>query len=146
VINSDPQSINVVALFVPEALLRDIDLEFGTPGSTAGPTPPADPPVDPSPPTIGTVTETAGPAAAGFVTAKKATKARVAVSYLRAKGGKRFLVVRVASSKRWAHVRVALIGKGGRKLGTVTKLVRTNRLVTIRVKGTAKRARVSLVR
>jgi hypothetical protein len=148
VINSDPQSINVVALFVPEALLRDIDLEFGTPGSTAGPTPPADPPVDPSPPTIETVTQTAGPAVAGFVTAKKATakKARVAVAYLKTKGGKRFLVVRVTSSKRWAHVRVALIGTHGRKVGTVTKLVRTNRLVTIRVKGTAKRARVSLAR
>ena len=38
-INSDPQSINVIALFQPEGLLRDIDLDFGTPGSTGGETP-----------------------------------------------------------------------------------------------------------
>src|SRR5215213_7133578 len=33
VINSDPQSINVTALFLPEALLRDIDVDFRTPGT-----------------------------------------------------------------------------------------------------------------
>jgi hypothetical protein len=145
VINSDPQSINVVALFQPEALLRDIDLEFGTPGSTSGPTPPAAG-AGTNPPSVGEATEALGAAGAKFVKPAKAKKARVAVSYLKSKRGKRYLVVRIASSKGNAKVRATLIGKRNRKLGTVTKWVRTNRMVTIRVSKSVKRARVSLAR
>jgi hypothetical protein len=145
VINSDPQLINVTALFVAEALLRDTDVDFGTPNSTAGPTPPGDPPHDPSPPLVTDPPKELQ----GFVghTAKSKTlKTRVAVSYLRTKSGKRFLVVRVTSSKSRAKVRVVLIGKHGRKLGKVTRVVRTNRLVSIRVKSSVRKARVSLAR
>jgi len=73
-------------------------------------------------------------------------KARVSLSYLKTKSGKRFVVVRVTSTKSHAKVRVALIGKHGRKLGTMTKLIRTNRLVSIRVNGKVKKARVALAR
>jgi hypothetical protein len=143
VINSDPQSINVTALFVAEALLRDIDIAFATPGSTAGPTPPGDPAHDPSPPLV-----TNPPAElTKFVGTKaKAKAARVSVSYIKVRGGKRFVVVRVTSSKNRAKVRVVLIGKHGRKLGKMTRLVRTNRLVSIRVNSKVKKARVALVR
>jgi hypothetical protein len=143
VINSDPQSINVTALFVAEALLRDIDLEFGTPGSTAGPTPPGDPAIDPSPPLVANV-----PAELRtFVgTTAKVKAARVSVSYMRTRGGKRFVVLRVTSSKSKARLRVVLIGKHGRKLGKMTKLVRTNRLVSIRVNNKVRKARVTLAR
>jgi hypothetical protein len=148
VINSDPQSINVVAFFVPEALLRDIDVEFGTPGSSGGPTPPGPPPAEgTSPPSAARTTQVLGANGAAFVGTKATPRqARVAVSYLRTRGAKRFVVVRVTSSARFAKVRVALIGKRGRKLGTVTKLVRTNRLVSIRVGPSVKKARVRLVR
>lgn len=146
VINSDPQSINVVAFFVPEALLRDIDLEFGTPNSTSGPTPPAAGPGT-NPPSAEDAEEALGSAAAGLTGSKaKSKKARVAVSYLKSKRGKRYLVFRITSSKSQAKVRAALIGKRNRKLGTVTKWVRTNRMVSIRVSKSVKRARVSLAR
>ncbi len=49
VINSDPQLINVTALFLPEALLRDIDVDFRTPGTQNGQTPPGDPEIKPPP-------------------------------------------------------------------------------------------------
>jgi hypothetical protein len=143
VINSDPQSINVTALFVAEALLRDIDLEFGTPGSTAGPTPPGDPAIDPSPPLRADVPAELRP----FVgTTAKAKAARVSVSYVRTRGGKRFVVLRVTSSKSKAKLRVVLIGKHGRKLGKLTRVVRTNRLVSIRVNHKVRKARVALAR
>ena len=104
-----------------------------------------DPPHDPSPPLVTDPPKELQ----GFVghTAKSKTlKTRVAVSYLRTKSGKRFLVVRVTSSKSRAKVRVVLIGKHGRKLGKVTRVVRTNRLVSIRVKSSVRKARVSLAR
>jgi hypothetical protein len=148
VINSDPQSINVTVLFVPEALLRDTDLEFGTPGSTGGPIPPGAPPVIPSPPITVTQAAAAGVPDPGKYGAKKgvAKKARVSVSYLKTKHGKRVLVVRIASSKGKAKVRIRLIGKHGRTLKVVTKSIRTNRLVSIHVNSKVKKARVALVR
>jgi hypothetical protein len=154
VINSDPQSINVVAFFVPEGILRDIDVDFGVPESSGGPNPPA--PNDPAlatgagtnPPSAAQVVQALGPQLAAKVLETKATskKARVAVSYLRTKGGKRYLVIRVTGSESHAKVRVALLGKGNRKLRTLTKVIRTNRLVTLRVGKSVKRARVVLAR
>jgi hypothetical protein len=148
VINSDPQSINVTALFVPEALLRDTDLEFGTPGSTGGPIPPGAPPLVPSPPlTVEEAIAAGVPDATKFKSQKgTAKKARVAVSYIKHKAGKRFVVVRVTSSKGKAKVRIRLIGKHGRTLKVVTRSVRTNRLVSIRVSSKVKKARVALIR
>jgi hypothetical protein len=148
VINSDPQSINVTALFVPEALLRDTDLEFGTPGSTGGPIPPGAPPLVPSPPlTVDEAIAAGVPDATKYKSHKGAAKkARVAVSYLKHKAGKRFVVVRVTSSKGKAKVRIRLIGKHGRTLKVVTRSVRTNRLVSIRVSSKVKKARVALIR
>jgi len=150
VVNSDPQSINVVALFVDEALLRDIDLEFGTPGSSGGPVPPGGPGEGTEAPTIVQLTQVLGAQAGGYapskVTRAKAKAERVAVSYLKSKSGKRFVVVRVTSSKRVAKVRVALIGQRGRRLGSITKTIRTNRLVSIRVGSSVRKARVVLAR
>jgi hypothetical protein len=147
VINSDPQSINVTALFVPEALLRDINLEFGTPGSTGGPIPPGAPPVVPSPPiTAGEASAAGVPDAAKFKSHKGVAKKARVNSYIKTKAGKRFLVVRVTSSKGKAKVRIRLIGKHGRTLKVVTRSVRTNRLVSLRVSSKVKKARVALVR
>jgi hypothetical protein len=143
VINSDPQLINVTALFVAEGLLRDIDVDFGTPNSTAGPTPPGDPASDPSPPLV---TQVPAELSRYVGTRAAVKKARVSLSYLKTRSGKRFVVVRVTSAKTHAKVRVALIGKHGRKLGTMTRLIRTNRLVSIRVNAKVKKARVALAR
>jgi hypothetical protein len=148
VINSDPQWINVTALFLPEALLRDIDVDFRTGGTQDGPTPPGDPEIKP-PPAIdpGAAADALGPAvAAKFVGKKGRAKAARVTSYLKTKSGKRFLVVRVTSSKGRAKVHVVLLGRHGHKLGRITRTIRTNRLVAIRVKGSVKRARVSMAR
>jgi hypothetical protein len=146
VINSDPQLINVTALFVAEALLRDINLDFGVPTSTGGPTPPGRPPVEPPPPPVTVTDALAAGVDAGYATPTKAKKARVSVSYIKHKGAKRFVVVRVTSSKSKAKVRIRLIGKHGRTLKVVTKSIRTNRLVSIRVSSKVKKARVALIR
>jgi hypothetical protein len=146
VINSDPEVINVTALFVAEALLRDIDVNFGTPGSTAGPTPPGDPPHDPPQPITQTQAKANG-IDTGYVGKKAKVKAaRVSVSYLKSKHGKRFVVVRVTSSKSKAKVRIRLIGRHGHTLKVVTRTIRTNKVVSINVTTKAKKARVALVR
>jgi len=147
VINSDPQSINVTALYVPEALLRDTDLEFGTPDSTGGPLPPGAPPVVPSPPITASQAAAAGVPDAVKFTPKKgaAKKARVSVSYMKTKAHKRYVVVRVTSAKAKAKVRIRLVGKHGRTLKVVVRSVRTNHLVSIRVSSKVKKARIALV-
>jgi hypothetical protein len=145
VINSDPQSINVTALFVPEALLRDTDVDFGTPGSTDGPLPPGAPPVNPSPPITVQQAVDSG-VDPGFAKPAALKKARVSVSYMKTKGHKRYVVVRITSAKGKAKVRIRLIGKHGRTLKVVVRKVRTNHLVSIRVGSKVKKARVALVR
>jgi hypothetical protein len=106
--------------------------------------------VIPSPPITAGQASTAGvPNAEGFkpqIGVAKAKRARVSVSYLRTKAGKRYLVVRIASSKGKAKVRIRLMGKHGHTLKLVTKSVRTNRLVSIRVGSKVKKARVALIR
>jgi len=146
VINSDPQVINVTALFVAEGLLRDIDLNFGVLTSTGGPTPPGGAPQDPPPPPVTVIEAKTAGVPAGFATHKKVKAARVSVSYLKSRHGKRFVVVRVASSKGKAKVRIRLIGKHGRTLKVVTRTIRTNRLVSIHVNTKVKKARVAIVR
>jgi hypothetical protein len=143
VINSDPELINVTALFVGEALLRDIDVDFGVPTSTGGPTPPASPAKDPPPPVTVTDARKAG-VPIGFATHKKAKAARVSVSYLKSRHGKRFVVIRVKSSKGKAKVRIRLMGKHGHTIKVVTRTIRTNKLVSIRVTTKVKKARVAL--
>jgi hypothetical protein len=145
VINSDPELINVTALFVAEALLRDIDLDFRTPTTTGGPTPPGRPPTDPPTPITVKQAEKAG-VDTGFAAKTKVKAARVSVSYVKVRHGKRFVVVRVTSSKSKAKVKIRLISKHGRTLKVVTRTIRTNRLVTIRISAKAKKARVALVR
>jgi hypothetical protein len=147
VINSDPQQINVTALFVPEELLRDIDVDFGTPKSTNGPTPPARPADDPPPPVSGNDAAKAKlPKPKGFTPHVGVKKARVNLSYVKTKGNKRYVVVRVTSTKGKAKVRIRLIGKHGRTLKVVVRRVRTNHLVSIHVSSKVKKARVALVR
>jgi hypothetical protein len=150
VINSDPQSINVVAYFVPEGILRDVDVEFGT---AATPTPPGD--FDDDPPVSGPGTNPPSPEVlrkvgllpAGPSVVKKPSRATLRSAQLVKRNGKVFLVVKVRSAAtKYAKLQVKVLGKRGRKLSAWTKRIRTNRKVTIRVSSKAKKARVSLVR
>jgi hypothetical protein len=143
VLNSDPQNINVIAYFVPEGILRDIDVDFAT-GTT--PPPPGDfkPKSPAAPGADGTNPPSATPA--GVAPVVKKAKASIRTARLVKRHGKVYLVVKVKSSARYARLRVKLLGSRGRKLSTVTKRIRTNRTVTLRVSAKAKSARISLAR
>ena len=150
IINSDPQSINVVAYFVPEGILRDIDVEFGSP-TTPPPPGPFDPGVPGAPGAPGTNPTPPGKAAKVGAPEKKGKPKKAAASSIRSarlikRGGKVYLAVRVKSNTRYARLRVKVLGRNGRKLGTLTKRIRTNRTVKLRVSGKARAARVTLVR
>ena len=153
VFNSDPQSINVIAEYVDEGLLRDRDLEFGTPGS-GDPTPPPNtggepstPPADnpgTSTPTKQQVVKTAGPALVPAVT----TARPASISKARIKKTKkgRFLMVRIASDRDEETIKVRLVSKkSGKVYKKVSKTIATNRTVKVmRLPGKARTARVAL--
>jgi hypothetical protein len=169
VINSDPQSINVTALFVDEGLLRSIDANFAVAGSNGGPNPPANG-TSPVPPTGGAVVVPpagtpspavvpvqstsgsgsggsapagpAGPATPASVTARSATVRIARIS--KSKHGKRFLVIKIKSQKKFATVKIRLIGKKGRTLKRMTRKLRTNRVIKIKVSAKTRNARVVL--
>ena len=148
VLNSDPQSVNVIAEFMDEGLLRDIDVDFATPGSSGG-----QPPVVPAgnddnqscrrsgggcaphsgpgtnPPTAEQVRQTAGTQAASLLPAvrkAKATKRRISVARIRVRNGRRVLSLRVNSARASETVKIRV----GRKRA-LRRRVATNRLVTI---------------
>jgi hypothetical protein len=151
VFNSDPQSINVIAEYVDEGLLRDRDIEFGTPGS-GDPTPPPNTGGEPStpptggpgtsPPTKQQVVKTAGPSLVPAVT----TARPASISKARIKKTKkgRFLMVRVTSDKDTATLSVRLVAKrSGKVYKKVSKSIATNR--TVKVMKLPKRARTARV-
>ena len=147
VFNSDAQNINVIAEFLDEGLLRDIDVDFAVTGSQGG-TPPGTGNNDnggsgsghclnvarggycpgTGPPSQAQILLTAPEAAKKLAPAlKKAKKAkrRLAIARISIRGGKRVLVVRVNSPRRSEKIRV--------RAGKVRarRSVATNRLVTI---------------
>jgi hypothetical protein len=155
VFNSDPQDINVIAEYLDEGLLRDIDVDFSTSGSSGG-TPPTVPggendneacgkPPYPrsgdhgqcgpprgegtNPPTLQQIQQTA-PAAASSLAPKVKTKAkskrRIAVARVKLRKGKRVLSLRVNSSRRAETVKIRV----GRKKAVKRRVV-TNRVVTV---------------
>ncbi|MET0684759.1 MAG: hypothetical protein ABW060_05555 [Solirubrobacteraceae bacterium] len=151
VFNSDPQSINVIAEYVDEGLLRDRDIEFGTPGS-GDPTPPPNTGGEPSTPPAnnpGTsapskqqVVKTAGPSLVPAVT----TARPASISKARIKKTKkgRFLMVRVTSDKDSATLSVRLVAKKtGKVYKKVSKSIATNS--TVKVMKIPKRARTARV-
>lgn len=150
VFNSDPQNVNVIAEYLDEGLLRDIDVRFDVPGSTGG-TPPTvpggnddnqtcrrsgdehcGPPHGPgtNPPTSEQIRQTAPAAAKGLlgkVKAKTKAKRRIAVARISRRHGERVLSLRVTSTRRAETVRIR-VGKAR----ALRRRVATNRLVTIR--------------
>jgi hypothetical protein len=134
--NSDPQVINVIADFVDEGLLRSVDVDFGTPGSSGGNVPPPSAGGTPgagagtTPPTLAQVQATA-PAAARVLaksvrhTTLKAQARRITVARIFRLNGKRVLMVRVVSDRQTERIRIR-IGKQ-----TYMRTVRLNRLVKV---------------
>ena len=149
VFNSDPESINVIVEYMDEGLLRDIDVDFATPGSSGG-TPPTVPAGNDdnttcrrssggcgphsgegtNAPTAAQVLATA-PGAASHLTKSlkkaKAIKRRISVARIRLQRGKRVLSLRVNSARASETVKIRVTGRRA-----VRRKVATNRMVTIR--------------
>lgn len=147
VFNSDPEAVNVVVEYMDQGIVRDIDVDYATPGSTGGTPPPAPNgpgPVAVQPPqqgaqqqafaaTVTSVPSVAQVAAAGAPVnsqgaAKKAgkTKRLMVARVVRTKTGGRQLKVHVRSPNKTARIKIK-IGKR-----TVVRRVKTNRLVTVK--------------
>ncbi len=146
ILNSDPETINTIADFDPEGLLRSVDVNFGT-------APVFVPPV-PTPPTPTQVKNTAPdlvPGAKAIPAGQPLSKVKTKKSYLASarlvkRHGKVYLVVRVkGNGHKYATLRVKPIAKHGHRLGLWTKRIHTDRKITIRVSAKAAQARVSLV-
>ena len=140
VLNSDPESINIIADFDPEGLLRSIHVDIPGPPVVV---------ISNKPPTVKEIKyvdrQIAGPA--GKDGKDVIDRQWIATARLVKKGSKVRLVVKVRSDvAKHAKLRTKVLGKKGRKLGSWTKKVRTNQTITLRVSRKARAARVSLVR
>jgi hypothetical protein len=160
VFNSDPQSINVIAEYVDEGLLRDRDVEFGTPDSGDPDPPPTTNPGDEepesnagtTPPTIQQIIQTVGTNNAGHLLAgaKDATRsgarARIASSRIVRKSTGRYLVVKVVSTSSRATVKVRMKMRNG-STRKASRSVRTNRSVRVmRLSNAVKSVKVNLAK
>ena len=137
VLNSDPETINVIADFDPEGLLRSIDVDIPGPPASGDLKGSAD--QDADQPVLGPTV--AGPA--GRPGVDRVGRIWIQTARLVKKGGKVRLVVKIKSDlAKHAKLRAKVLGKKGRKLGSWTKKVRTNQKVKLRVSRKARAARV----
>jgi hypothetical protein len=160
VFNSGDQTINVIAEYIDEGLLRDIDVIFGAgdgpgdPPSTDAPpntpggadTPPSSGPGS-NPPSSGQVLQTVGNNShllGGTKTATAASKTRLSKSRIVRVGSKRYLEVKVRSSAKTAKLAIRLKLRSGKVLKATAK-VKTNRTVRVmRLSSAVKSVKVSL--
>jgi hypothetical protein len=135
VLDSNPETVDVIADYVNEGLLRDINVDFGTPNSSGG-TPPVGP-VDPQ----GDSTQVVPAAGSAGTTAPATVKsirhhARIRITVMRLvmpKHGHHFVMLRVQSNHRTARVAMTLRVRSGHQTRTVhrTITVRTNRMIKL---------------
>jgi hypothetical protein len=144
VLDSNPEVVDVIADYVNEGLLRDIKVDFGTPGSTGG-TPPTGP-VTPQ----GTLPAQTVPAAGTPGTTAPATvkairhHARIRITVMRLvmpAHGHHYVMLRVQSNHRTARLAMTLRVRSGHHTRTVhrTITVRTNRMIKLLVPRTVTR-------
>ena len=162
VFNSGDQTINVIAEYIDEGLLRDIDAIFGAgngpgdpPSTDAPPNTPGDTPTPPSngagsnPPSSAQVVQTAGDDShllAGIKTASASKKTRLSKARIMRVGSKRYLVVKVKSTAKRVKLTIRIKLRSGRVLKTTAR-VRTNRTVRVmRLSPSVKSVKVKLAR
>jgi len=143
VFNSDPELVNVVVEYIDEGLLRSIDVDFRTPGTTGGTPPPA--PNQPQAPPVQNTNGPSGGAGSNVPTVQQAVVAGLAQQQAQAgtktigkpnkllvsrvkktKSGARALYVHVSSPNKTAKIKI----KVGKKKAKV-KTIKTNRLVRV---------------
>jgi hypothetical protein len=142
VFNSGDQTINIIAEYIDEGLLRDIDAIFGA-GDGPGDPPSTDPPPNTgggtttpgngpgtNPPSTGQVVKTVGTNIGGTKTIHKVKKTRISKARILRIGSKRYLVVKVVSSKKRVKLAIRLKLRNGAVLHA-TKKVRANKTVKV---------------
>lgn len=142
VFNSDPESVNVIAEYIDEGLLRDLDIDYATPGSTGGTPPPA---YVPGPtasvalaaglvsgqgtnaPSAQQLQRAGATGARANASAKKVGKVKrlMVARVVRTKNGTGVLRVKVVSPNKTARITVRV----GKK--SYVRRVATNRLTTV---------------
>jgi hypothetical protein len=160
VFNSGDQTINVIAEYIDEGLLRDIDAIFGA-GDGPGDPPSTDPPPNTdggstptpvpgsNPPSTGTVVKTVGPGThpvGGTKTTTKVKKTRISKARIKRIGGKRYLVVKVRSAHKRVKLAIRVKLRNGKVLKT-TRKIRANRSVRVmRLSPAVKSVKVKLAK
>jgi hypothetical protein len=144
--DSNANMVDVIADYVDEGLLRDIKVDFGTPGSTGGNVP-QNPQTPPST-TVGTTSPSSATVAAvspALVSAMHHTAARhpriTVMRLVMPTRGHHYLMLRVSSNHRTARVAMTLRVRSGHRTQLVhrTITVRTNRMVKLLVPRTVTR-------
>ena len=156
VFNSGDQTINVIAEYIDEGLLRDIDAVFGA-GDGPGDPPATDPPPNTpgggtgpttgpgtNPPSAAQVVKTVGTPIGGTKTTHKVKKTRIAKARVVRIGTKRYIVVKVKSSHKRVKLAIRLKLRNGLVLH-LTKKVQTNKTVRVmRLSRSVKSVKVKL--
>jgi hypothetical protein len=163
VFNSSDQTINVIAEYIDEGLLRDVDAVFGAgdgPGDPPSTDPPPNTPGGPTgpstgpgthPPSTGTVVKTVGAGShlvGGTKTAHKAKAKKTRIMKVRIIriGNKRYLVMKIRSSHKRVKVVIRSKLRSGQVL-KVTRKVRANKTVRVmRLSGSVKSVKVKLAK
>ena len=140
VFDSNPESVDVIADYTNEGLLRHIDVDFATHGSSGG-TPPSSGGTQPVP-----ATGSAGTNAPGYSVKALHRISRPRITVMRLvmpTHGHHYLMLRVRSIHRTARVSMMLRVRSGRHTRTVhrTITVRTNRMIKLIVPRTVTRVR-----
>lgn len=153
VLDSNPETVDVIADYTNEGLLRDIKVDFGQPGSSGG-TPPSGPVTQPSQ-TGSTSSSTPStqqvPAQGATGTTAPAASVKAAHHRLRSRitvmrllmpvRGHHYVMLRVRSSHRTARVSMRLVVRSGHHTRYIhrTIRVRTNRTIKLLVPRSVRR-------
>jgi hypothetical protein len=137
VLESNPVHVNVIGDFTNEGILRAIDVDFTTPGSSQdnpSPTPPGGTGTGTTPPTAAELASIPRNQRVNSGHAKQA-KGRLAYARLvKSVHGKRSIKVRVNSALSLSQIRVRMYAKHHKLVTTRTLTIRTNRAVTLKVR------------
>jgi hypothetical protein len=155
VLESQSITVDVIADFTAEGILRDLPVDYTTPGSSGG-TPPPAPGTAIAPAAVttsGSPASSASPASTGTTaptsrivsavdpaivtttpTIKKITTRIMLLRLVSPARGQHYVLLRVTASSKTVRVLLTLVGRG-KRLSTKVVRIRTNRSVKVDVTG-----------
>ena len=135
VLESDPVSVDVIADFAQEGLLRDVSIPFGTPGSSGGTQPPT-PGTSTTPstttpgnsgttdPTVAIVKKVAPSLLGSKPPAVKNVKARITLAHMLSPAhGQHYVLLEVSSKTSKAKLRLRLVVKSAKHTRTIVRVI-----------------------